>query len=59
MLSTIATLIIMLVLILFPVLIPTTVTAIHALAQLRGSRTHARTQSHRVGYVVEPAPASI
>jgi hypothetical protein len=57
MLSTIVTLVLMLVLILFPLLIPTTVTAIHALAQLRGSRTHARTQSHRVGYSAAPAQA--
>ena len=57
MLSTIVTLALMLVLILFSLLIPATVTAIHALAQLRGSRTHARTRSHRVGYSAAPAPA--
>jgi hypothetical protein len=42
MLGTTVTLVLMLVLILFPLLIPTTVTAIHALAQLRDSRTPAQ-----------------
>jgi hypothetical protein len=59
MLSTIVTLVLMLVLILFPLLIRTTVTAIHALAQLRRHRTHAHVKRDRVGYVVEAAPASI
>jgi hypothetical protein len=57
MLSTIATLVLMLVLILFPLLIPATITTIHALAQLRRHRTHARAQSHRIGYSVAPANA--
>lgn len=57
MLSTIVTLVLLLVLILFPLLIPATVTAIHALDQLRDSRTHARTQSVRVGHSAAPAPA--
>jgi len=55
--STIVTLVLMLVLILFPLLITATVTAIHALTQLRGSRTHARVQSHRVGHSAAPAQA--
>jgi hypothetical protein len=59
MLSTIATLIVTLVLVLFPLLIPATITAFHALAQLRRHRTHAHVKRDRVGYVVEAAPASI
>jgi hypothetical protein len=37
MLSTIVTLVLLLLLVLFPLLIPATITAIHALAQLRSS----------------------
>jgi hypothetical protein len=59
MLSAIATLIMTLVLVLFPVLIPAAVTAFHALAQLRRRRTHARAERDRIGYVAEPAPATI
>jgi hypothetical protein len=58
MLAAIATLIMMLVLVLFPVLIPATITAFHALAQLRRSSTPARAERERVEYVVEPIPAS-
>ena len=57
MLSTIVTLVLMLVLILIPLLIPAAVTAIHALTQLRGNRTHTRIQNHRVGHSAAPAQA--
>jgi hypothetical protein len=59
MLATIATMTMMLVLVLSPVLIPATVTAFHALGQPRRRRTQARTEHDRVGYVVEPVPATI
>jgi hypothetical protein len=54
MLVTIATLIMMLVLVLFPLLVPATVTALHALAKLRGRRRNSRIVLDRV----EPIPAS-
>jgi hypothetical protein len=57
--AAIATLIMMLVLVLFPVLIPATVTALHELAKLRRSSTQARAERYRIEYVVEPTPASI
>jgi len=55
MLSSIATLVVMLIVILFPVLIPATVTTFHALA---GPRLHARPERDRIGYDAEPTPAS-
>jgi hypothetical protein len=57
--AAIATLIMMLVLVLFPVFIPATVTALHTLTELRRSSTQARAEGDRIGYVVEPTPASI
>jgi hypothetical protein len=59
MLTSIATLIITLVMVLFPVLIPATITAFHALGQLRRRTTQSRAEHDRVGYVVESVPASI
>jgi hypothetical protein len=58
MLSAIATLVMMLVMLLFPVLIPATVTAFHAVSQLRRPRTHSRPVRDRRGYVVESIPTS-
>jgi hypothetical protein len=58
MLGAIATLVMVLVLVLLPVLIPATVSAIHALAQLPRPWTQARAEHDRIGYVVEPIPAS-
>ena len=58
MLSAIATLVVMFIVILFPVLIPATVTAFHALAGLRRRRLPARRERDRIGYVAEPIPAS-
>lgn len=57
MLAAIATIIMMLAMVLFPVLIPATVGACHALGQLRRRRTRVHAKRDRVGYVVEPAPA--
>jgi hypothetical protein len=58
MLAAIATLTMMLVLVLFPVLIPATVTALHALAESRHFSTHARAARERIETAVEPIPAS-
>jgi hypothetical protein len=48
----------MLVLVLFPVLIPATVTALRALAESRHFWTHARAARERIETAVEPIPAS-
>jgi hypothetical protein len=58
MLTAISTLIMMLVVILFPVLIPATVSAFHVLTQLRRRRTQPGGDRDRIGYVVEPVAAS-
>jgi hypothetical protein len=58
MLSAIATLIMLMILILLPVLIPATLTALHALAQLRRRLTDSRGAHDRNKTAVEPSPAS-
>jgi hypothetical protein len=58
MLSAIATLELILLVILFPLLIPAAVTAFHAVAELRRPRTWARTERDRIGDVAEPIAAS-
>lgn len=58
MLGDIATLVVMLAVILFPVLIPAVGTAFHAVSDLRRPRSHARTVSDRIGHDVEPVLAA-
>jgi hypothetical protein len=55
--SSIATLVAMFIVILFPVLIPVTVTAFHGVAELRRRRMNARPKCDRIGYDAEPIPA--
>jgi hypothetical protein len=56
MLSAIASLAMMLVMVLSPVLIPATITAFHAVAGLRSK--HVRPVRDRIGHDVEPIPVS-
>ena len=58
MLGPIATLVTMLVLLSFPVLIPAAVSAFHTLAQLRRRWAEGRAARNRLGYVIQPIPAS-
>ena len=58
MVSDIATLVLLLVAILSPLLIPVTVTAAHAVAEFRRPRTHARTVRAGISHRNEPIPAS-
>ena len=58
MLSSIVTLVVMFIVILFPVLIPVTVTTFHGVAELRRRRMNARPQRDPIGYDAEPIPAS-
>jgi hypothetical protein len=59
MLDAIATLAVTFVVILFPILIPATLTAVDALAQLRRSRTQAEAGRSHTEYVGKPSPASV
>ena len=58
MLGDIVTLVVMLVAILFPILIPAAMTALHAVSELRRPRKHAHAVRGRVGYDVGSVPVS-
>jgi hypothetical protein len=57
MLGDVITLVMMLVMVLFPALIPAGVTAFHGLAQFRRRRMQTRAERGRILTDVEPAPA--